>query len=84
MQIPEELLDKWKVLRSYGDNEKIFEIYKGDINSKRALISSISRVLKDPQHRCPDSLFIALRDFYSQKEHDLYGKLSPSPGSSPG
>ena len=84
MQIPEELLEKWKVLRSHGDSEKIFELYKGRLKTKEALISSISRAFNDPQHKCPDNLFIALRDFYSQKERDLYGKLSPSPGSSPG
>lgn len=59
MQIPEELLNKWKSLRSHGDNTKIAE-------QKGVTIVDVSRAFTYGE--CSDDTFKAIADFYKEKE----------------
>lgn len=69
MQIPEELLTRWKQLRSYGDNEGIIALLEKPMK-KTVLISYISRCFKDKV--CSDNVFKALETFYREKEERLF------------
>jgi hypothetical protein len=72
MQIPKELLEKWKSLRSRGDTAGILQIMGLKPDKKDSVISAISRTFKDERRRCPDHLFMALRTFYEGKEKKLF------------
>lgn len=59
MKIPEELLDKWKSLRSHGDNTKIAE-------QGNASVVDVSRAFTYGE--CSDDTFKAIADFYKEKD----------------
>lgn len=69
MQIPMELLNKWKGLRSRGDNEKINALLDKPLTDPVAM-SIFSRAFN--RGRCPDHIFKVLYQFYTQKEADLF------------
>ena len=62
MEIPKEILDKWSVLRSPGDAEKIAASMMENI---RVSDETIRRVYKDG--KCNDEVFKAMAEFYESK-----------------
>lgn len=62
MEIPKEILDKWAVLRSPGDAEKIAS---GMPEDERVSDETVRRVYKDG--KCNDQVFKAMAEFYEQK-----------------
>jgi hypothetical protein len=66
MQIPDELIEKWKTLRSTGDDEAIGKKLK---RSAASISTAVWRAFREK--KCGDQLFKALRDFYAKKESDL-------------
>lgn len=59
MKIPEELLNKWKSLRSHGDNTRIAE-------KKNVTVVDVSRAFTFGE--CSDDTFKAIAEFYKEKE----------------
>jgi hypothetical protein len=66
MQIPEELIEKWKSLRSTGDDEAIGKKLK---RTAASISTAVWRAFKEK--KCGDKLFKAMRDYYAKKESDL-------------
>lgn len=62
MVIPQELLEKWKVLRSEGDPEKIAQSMPEDT---RVSDESIRRAYT--HGKCNDDVFKAMADYYEEK-----------------
>lgn len=62
MEIPKEILNKWAVLRSPGDAEKIAA---GMPDDERVSDETVRRVYKDG--KCNDQVFKAMAEFYEQK-----------------
>lgn len=60
MKVPEELMTKWKNLRSHGDGRKIADA-SDDVNEV-----DISRAFNTGE--CSDEVFHAIADFYQEKE----------------
>lgn len=69
MQIPMELLNKWKGLRSRGDNEKMNTLLENPLAPKVA-ITVFGRAFN--KGTCPDHIFKVLNQFYTAKENDLF------------
>jgi len=59
MKIPQKLIGKWRLLRSYGDNKLIVARNDGLIEM------DVSRAFKKLE--CSDQVFKALADFYAEK-----------------
>jgi hypothetical protein len=59
MVIPQELMEKWKVLRSPGDAAKISEQI-GDCSEE-----TINRAFREG--KCSDEVFKGIADFYDAK-----------------
>lgn len=70
MKIPTELLNKWKAIRSHGDNTRISEQFHG------VLAINVSRAFDGRDIK--DEVFIAIRDFYAAKEARLYPPAVPT------
>lgn len=66
MRISDELIEKWKALRSTGDDAAI-GLKLG--RSAASISTAIWRAFK--QKRCGDNLFEAIRDHYAEKETRL-------------
>ena len=64
-----ELLNKWKGLRSRGDNEKLNALLEKPLTEESAVIV-FARAFN--RGRCPDHIFKALNIFYTNKEADLF------------
>jgi hypothetical protein len=64
MKIPNELIEKWKPLRSRGDNKRISEEYPW------ASAMAVGRAIEGRE--CSDDTFMAIRDFYAAKEAKLF------------
>lgn len=62
MEVPKEILDKWAVLRSPGDAEKIVA---GMPEEDRVSDETIRRVFLNG--KCSDEVFKAMAEFYEQK-----------------
>ena len=69
MQIPDELLVKWKSLRSRGDNEKLNAMLEKPLERQTA-ITTFARAFS--RGYCPDDVFRVLNKFYTSKEADLF------------
>jgi hypothetical protein len=63
MQIPEDVLKKWKALRSYGDNRKIAEKCDGVIEM------DVTRAFTKGE--CSDTVFVAIAGFYKEREETV-------------
>lgn len=63
MKIPEKLIEKWKLLRSSGDNLKISQANKGVISM------DVSRAFKSGE--CSEEVFEAIASFYKAREKKL-------------
>lgn len=63
MNVPEELMKKWKELRSHGDGKKIAEQNPAvnDMDVSRAFTTGA----------CPDDVFEIIADFYKKKEEKV-------------
>lgn len=59
MKIPDDLFEKWKMLRSHGDGKKIAE-------QKGINIMDVSRAFT--LQECSDQTFKAIADFYEAKK----------------
>lgn len=62
MEIPKELLDKWKLLRSHGDTEKIAS---GMAEAVRVSDETIRRAFQTGQ--CNEDVFKAIASFYEER-----------------
>lgn len=62
MEVPKELLEKWKVLRSTGDPQ---EIVASMPEGQRVVEQTIRNVFSDG--KCSDEVFDAMADFYQKK-----------------
>lgn len=60
MQVPDELMKKWKALRTHGDGRKIADRNQGITEM------DISRAFN--QGDCRDEVFNAIAGFYKEKE----------------
>lgn len=60
MKIPEELLEKWKSFRSYGDNRRIVE------KNEDIIDMDITRAFANGE--CSDTVFVAMAKFYKERE----------------
>jgi hypothetical protein len=69
MQIPMELLNKWKGLRSRGDNKKLNALLEKPMDEESAIIV-FGRAFNKSQ--CPDHIFKVLNQFYTAKELELF------------
>jgi hypothetical protein len=69
MTIPQELLNKWKGLRSRGDNDKINALLEKPLDEQSA-ITVFGRAFN--KGSCPDHIFKVLNQFYTEKEADLF------------
>lgn len=69
MQIPMELLNKWKGLRSRGDNDKLNKLLEKPLDPESAIV-----VFGRAFHKgtCPDHIFKVLNQFYTAKELELF------------
>jgi hypothetical protein len=71
MQISDELIAKWKFLRSTGDDAAI----GAKLNRTAASISTaVWRAFREK--KCGDKLFEAIRDYYAEKETRLLPQKS--------
>jgi hypothetical protein len=59
MEIPKELIGKWKVLRSKGDSDKMVEKVPG------SAAETFNRAFREG--RCRDEVFKAMAEFYEEK-----------------
>lgn len=64
MKIPTELLEKWQVLRSAGDSQKIIDTMETKVSD-----STISNAFKTGQ--CSDELFEAMAEYYQGKKERI-------------
>jgi len=62
MEVPKELLEKWKHLRAHGDTEKIASNMPDDV---RVSDETIRRVFT--QGQCNDDVFKAMAAFYEER-----------------
>ena len=62
MEVPQALLDKWKVLRSAGDPQ---EIVTSMPEEKRVVEQTIRNVFSDG--KCSDEVFEAMAEYYRKK-----------------
>lgn len=62
MEIPKEILEKWKQLRSHGDTEKIASSMPEDV---KVSDETIRRVFTSGQ--CNDDVFKAMATFYEER-----------------
>lgn len=63
MKIPQELLEKWSELRSYGDGVKIAD------RSPGVTQYDVSRAIKSGE--CSDLIFDAIAGYYKEKEEKV-------------
>jgi len=61
MEIPIQILDSWKKLRSHGDGKKIVKANSGKIGE-----IDITRAFKNG--KCSDDVFEIIGNFYKEKE----------------
>jgi hypothetical protein len=61
MKVPQELMDKWKALRSQGDSARILEKIEGEGYSDE----TINRALRNGA--CNPEVFKAIADYYEEK-----------------
>lgn len=59
MEIPKKILDKWKVLRTPGDSDKMAEMLPGTAGE------TFNRAFREG--RCRDDVFKIMGDFYEEK-----------------
>lgn len=59
MEIPKELMEKWKVLRSPGDADKMAESLNGSAGE------TFNRAFREG--KCRDEVFKIMADFYEEK-----------------
>lgn len=59
MQIPDELLKKWNVLRSPGDSERMSEKLEGSAGE------TFNRAFREG--KCRDEVFKIMAEFYEEK-----------------
>lgn len=69
MEIPIQILDSWKKLRSHGDGKKIVEANPNKIGE-----IDITRAFK--RGKCSDDVFEIIGKFYKEKEQRI-GKYMP-------
>ena len=69
MQIPMETLNKWKGLRSRGDNAKLNALLEKPMPLDNAIVV-FGRAFN--KGTCPDHIFKALNQFYTAKELELF------------
>jgi hypothetical protein len=62
MEVPKELLEKWKQLRAHGDTEKIASSMPEET---RVSDETIRRVFS--QGQCNDDVFKAMASFYEER-----------------
>jgi hypothetical protein len=60
MEIPAKLLNKWKVLRSPGDADKMVEKLPG------SAAETFNRAFRE--EKCRDEVFKVMAEFYEEKE----------------
>ena len=68
MKIPDDLMKKWKALRSYGDNKRIVEKSEGIIEM------DITRAFNKGE--CSDTVFVAIAGFYKEREETVKPYMS--------
>lgn len=61
MKIPDELMQRWQDLKTYGDGKKI-----ADANSDTVNEMDVSRAFNKGE--CTDTVFEAMAKFYKEKE----------------
>lgn len=59
MVIPKKLIDKWQVLRSPGDSEKMADRLEG------SAAETFNRAFREG--KCRDEVFKVMADFYNEK-----------------
>lgn len=74
MEVPQELLEKWKMLRAHGDTEKIAASMPEDV---RVSDETIRRVFA--QGQCNDDVFKAMAAFYEERSELIKQYLMPTP-----
>jgi hypothetical protein len=75
MQIPMEMLNKWKGLRSRGDNKRINLLFEKPLEANN-LIATIARAFN--RGYAPDHVFKAMNQFYTAKEAELFPPAKPT------
>jgi len=71
MQVPKEIINKWKILRSHGDNKRIIASTTDSVYPQQ-----IARVFEIGSG--PDRVVNALQKFYAQKEKNFPEIVSQS------
>jgi hypothetical protein len=66
MEVPQALLDKWKVLRSPGDPQ---EIVASMPDESRVVEQTIRNVYSDG--KCSDEVFDAMAEYYKKKAEKI-------------
>jgi hypothetical protein len=61
MKIPQQILEKWKALRSSGDSARILERMEGEVISDE----TINRAIRTGN--CNPEVFKAIADYYEEK-----------------
>ncbi len=68
MEIPVDLFEKWKVLRSPGDVKELIKLLEG------SNYQSFNRAFRDG--KCSDSVFDTMNTFYEKKAEKLKSVLN--------
>lgn len=65
MNIPDELLEKWKVLYTPGDSLKMAEQMKEKLPRLKSNYEYFNRAMRDK--KCNDTIFKIMADFFEAK-----------------
>lgn len=74
MEVPKELMDKWKALRSAGDPQ---EIVASMPEENRVVDQTIRNVFSES--KCSDEVFDAMAEYYRKKEEKIKQYIMPAP-----